>query len=55
MRELIELGGYGTYVWGSYLVTALIMAVEPLMARHRQKLALQQAAMVADEESEQGN
>jgi heme exporter protein D len=33
----IAMGGYGFYVWGSYLVTALVLAVEvwSLVARHR--------------------
>ncbi|KAB2927473.1 MAG: heme exporter protein CcmD [Dechloromonas sp.] len=34
--DFIAMGGYGLYVWGSFGVTALIMAVEPiLVARHR--------------------
>ncbi len=27
------MGGYGLYVWGSYGVTALLMLVEPWLAR----------------------
>jgi len=34
--DFIAMGGYGTYVWGSFGLTALIMLVEPIMvARHR--------------------
>ncbi|NJD26163.1 MAG: heme exporter protein CcmD [Betaproteobacteria bacterium] len=30
------MGGYGLYVWGSFGVTALILAVEPIVvARNR--------------------
>jgi heme exporter protein D len=33
----ISMGGYGLYVWGSYLVSAVVLAVEAwsLVARHR--------------------
>jgi len=39
--EFFRMGGYGLYVWGSYAVTLLVMAVEaPLAARrHRRALA----------------
>jgi heme exporter protein D len=34
--EFLAMGGYGLYVWGSFGVTALIMAIEPiLVARNR--------------------
>ncbi len=34
--ELLAMGGYGAYVWGSYAVTALCIAVEiALLARRR--------------------
>jgi heme exporter protein D len=35
--EFFAMGGYGLYVWGAYGVTALCMAVEPILvaARHR--------------------
>ena len=29
------MGGYGLYVWGSFGVCALLMIVEPIMARKR--------------------
>jgi heme exporter protein D len=36
--EFFAMGGYGLYVWGAYVVTALCMAIEPVLvaARHRQ-------------------
>jgi len=39
--EFFRMGGYGLYVWGSYSVTLLVMAVEaPLAARrHRRAFA----------------
>ena len=35
--DFISMGGYGTYVWGSFGVTALIMAIEPIVAIRNQK------------------
>ncbi|HEX6733372.1 MAG TPA: heme exporter protein CcmD [Azonexus sp.] len=34
--DFLAMGGYGFYVWGSFGLTVLIMAVEPiLVARNR--------------------
>jgi heme exporter protein D len=35
--EFAAMGGYGLYVWGSYLVTALVIAIEirVLVLRHQ--------------------
>ena len=35
--EFFAMGGYGTYVWGAYIVTAVCMAIEPIAValRHR--------------------
>jgi heme exporter protein D len=41
--EFVHLGGYGLYVWGSYAVTLALMLAEPLMARHRHRLAFEAA------------
>jgi heme exporter protein D len=35
--DFIAMGGYGLYVWGSFGVTALIMAIEPIVATRNQK------------------
>ena len=35
--DFIAMGGYGGYVWGSFGVTALIMAVEPLLVSRRRR------------------
>ncbi len=35
--EFLAMGGYAGYVWGSFGATALIMIVEPILARRRQK------------------
>ncbi|QRM20911.1 heme exporter protein CcmD [Dechloromonas sp. TW-R-39-2] len=34
--DFIAMGGYGFYVWGSFGLTAAIMAIEPIaVVRHR--------------------
>ena len=35
--DFFAMGGYGTYVWGAYVVTATCMAIEPILValRHR--------------------
>ncbi len=35
--DFIAMGGYGFYVWTSFGVTALIMAIEPIVATRNQK------------------
>ncbi len=37
LGDFIAMGGYGFYVWGSYAVTAAVIAVEIalLVSRHR--------------------
>jgi heme exporter protein D len=37
LDDFIAMGGYGFYVWGSYLVTAVIIAGEILMLRARRR------------------
>jgi heme exporter protein D len=43
------MGGYAPFVWGSFAVVALCVAVEPLVvrARHRRALAELRRASVA--------
>ncbi|QDX81777.1 heme exporter protein CcmD [Denitratisoma sp. DHT3] len=33
--DFIAMGGYGGYVWGSFGLTALIMALEPILVARR--------------------
>lgn len=33
--EFFAMGGYAFYVWGSFGVTALALAIEPLLLRKR--------------------
>lgn len=35
--EFFAMGGYGFYVWGSFGACALLMIVEPMLARKRQR------------------
>jgi heme exporter protein D len=44
LSEFLAMGGYGLYVWGSYAVCVLLMVVEPWLARHRHRQALNDAA-----------
>jgi len=34
--DFLAMGGYGLYVWGSFGVTALIMAIEPIIVARNQ-------------------
>ncbi len=44
VNDFFAMGGYAFYVWGSFGSCALLMTIEPLMARHRQRQALQELA-----------
>ncbi|HUQ75993.1 MAG TPA: heme exporter protein CcmD [Burkholderiales bacterium] len=35
MNDLLHLGGYGFYVWGSYAVTFALLAIELIRLRKR--------------------
>jgi heme exporter protein D len=37
ISEFVAMGGYGFYVWGSYLVTALLIVIEAVAVRARFK------------------
>jgi len=38
--DFFAMGGYGFYVWGSYAVTAALMAAEIVAVRRRRRAAL---------------
>ncbi|WP_412478642.1 heme exporter protein CcmD [Azonexus sp. IMCC34839] len=38
--DFIAMGGYGLYVWGSFGVTAAIMAIEPILVARNQKTTI---------------
>jgi heme exporter protein D len=37
LSDFISMGGYGFYVWGSYLVSALLVVIEAVAVRARFK------------------
>jgi len=40
----LAMGGYGLYVWGSYLVTAAALAIEIMLLARRRREALRTLA-----------
>ena len=44
LSDVLYLGGYGLYVWGSYAVTLLLMLLEPWWVRRHRSRALRAAA-----------
>ena len=38
--EFLQMGGYALYVWGSFGVTALVMAIEVVALRKQQQSLL---------------
>src|SRR5262249_7816458 len=43
LGDFLSMGGYGFYVWGSYLMTGLALAVEIIAVRSRLKAAREQS------------
>ena len=39
LSEFIDMGGRGGFVWGAYGTMAVVMLVEPLLARWRHRAA----------------
>ncbi len=44
LAEFLAMGGYGTFVWGSYAVAALVVVVELFLVAHRFRMARGAAA-----------
>ena len=42
VSEFFAMGGYGLYVWGSFGLTAIVVAGEVLLLRARRKAILQE-------------
>lgn len=42
--DFFAMGGYAFYVWGSFLACAILMLIEPLLARARHRSALNDLA-----------
>ena len=51
VTDFFAMGGHGYFVWMSYGAAALLMLVEPLLARARHRQALLAAAQQSDNES----
>jgi heme exporter protein D len=41
--EFLHMGGYGLYVWGSYGVVLVVMVLEAVLTKRRQRRALASA------------
>ena len=39
LNEFLAMGGYGLYVWGSYVMTALCLVLEVVSLRRRGRKA----------------
>ncbi|MCI4427707.1 MAG: heme exporter protein CcmD [Burkholderiales bacterium] len=53
--EFFAMGGYGLYVWGSYLVALAAMSVEPWLAAQRHRRARNQIVDVAAPAQQEGS
>lgn len=53
MTDFFSMGGYGVYVWGSYLVTALFMIAEFIRLRQRRRNLLQGLRRMNDSRARQ--
>lgn len=51
VSEFWAMGGYGLYVWGSFSVTFGLMVLEMVLARVRQRRALQTVLQSSLDES----
>lgn len=40
LAEFFDMGGYALYVWGSYLVTAVLMLIEVVLVVRRRRTLL---------------
>ena len=49
--EFFAMKGYALYVWGSYGIALLVVAVEIILLRHKRKTTLQQLRLMRDAES----
>jgi heme exporter protein D len=47
MKEFFAMGGYAWYVWGSYGITALVIAAETVAVKARARRAREEARLTA--------
>jgi heme exporter protein D len=48
MNDFLAMGGHGFFVWGSYGVTAVVLALELFSLRARRRTAMTQAGTTGD-------
>ena len=48
VENFLNMGGYGFFVWGSYLVCAAVIVAEIVLVRGRRRRALAEARNFAD-------
>ena len=46
LEGFLAMGGYGLYVWGSYVVTALLLAAEVLWLRSRRRTIMRRLGLM---------
>jgi|APFre7841882724_1041349.scaffolds.fasta_scaffold520013_2 heme exporter protein D len=46
LEGFLAMGGYGLYVWGSYAVTLLLLAVEVLWLRGRRRTIVKRLGLM---------
>jgi len=46
MSEFFAMGGYALYVWGSFGVTALVMAIEAILLVRRRRTLLRRVSRI---------
>lgn len=46
MSEFLAMGGYALYVWGSFGVTAVVMAGEVMLLRRRRRTLLRRVGRI---------
>jgi heme exporter protein D len=50
--EFLDMGGYALYVWGSFVMTAVLMVAEPILLRNRRTELMRRLARMARINSE---
>jgi len=48
LTEFFAMGGYGFYVWGSYAMTVVLVAIEIIAVRTRFRAAREAARATSD-------
>ena len=53
--DFFAMGGYAFYVWGSYVVTAVLMIAEVIFVMRRRRDVLMRLARTVSAEQNEGN